>query len=264
MGIVLITIPGDVKKQFANTLHKRTHGVDLVIVQRPKHTSFIERMGRLRQTVGLRNFPRELWYGFLLRLSNAKQTLEYFREYTVGDPEEYIPNVMEVDSVNSDEVYAVLQKLSPNLIVVWGSSVLAPRILKTANKTINLHMGYCPYYRGKLANQCAVLHEDTAHIGATIHYAEEKVDAGRILDVVVADLKKPPREMFRDLHDRAIAQCLDIAVRLFRRETLSAQVQDISRSENFLFKDWTPTTRYKLAKKMLYWEQGFYEHERGA
>ncbi|MDO8600900.1 MAG: formyltransferase family protein, partial [bacterium] len=119
----------------------------------------------------------------------------------------------------------------------------------------NLHMGFAPHYRGAIANQFAVLRGDHSRIGATIHYAEEKVDAGKILAVISADATKPPRELFRDLNDRAHARYLEIAEGLFRGEDLPATAQDISRGELFRLRDWNRETRYKLGRKMLQWER---------
>ncbi len=194
MSIVFITIPGEAKQLFANTLHKNTgNGVELVIVQKQKPLSLFERLLRLIRRVGILNVPREVWFGFLLRLNGTRHALEYFRAHTVPALEPIIPKTMEVDSVNSDEVYATLKKISPDLLVIWGSALLEPSILKTAKHAINLHMGYCPHYRGALANQHAMLRDDVSHIGATIHFAEERVDAGDILATITPDLTMPPR-----------------------------------------------------------------------
>lgn len=252
MGIILITVKGDSKRVFANALHEKTGGaVDFVIMQKPEQLSLFKRVLRLYKRVGLLNFPRELWYGLLLRINGAKSALEYFREYTKSDFAEFVPKVMEVDSINSDEVFDLFKKTAPDLIVIWGGTILKPRILGTAPKAINLHMGYCPHYSGALANQCAMLEGDLDRIGATIHYAENKADSGDILALVTADMKKPPREMFRDLNDRALVLYVDIASRIFRGEEIEAKPQDISQTKNLLLRQWVPSTRYKVGKKIL-------------
>src|SRR3989344_3420707 len=100
-------------------------------------------------------------------------------------------------------------------MVVWGSTIIKPDIIKTAKKAINLHMGLCPYFRGAIANQSAVMHGSLSYIGATIHYVEEKVDAGDILATITVDTNKRPRELFRQLNDRAQEHYLEIAQKLF-------------------------------------------------
>ncbi|MEX2014010.1 MAG: formyltransferase family protein [Parcubacteria group bacterium] len=261
MGIVIITIPGEAKRAFANSLHKKTGGkVDLVIIQKPKpnHHSLFERLKRLHKAVGWKAMPVEIIYAILLRLDKAaKDTLEYFRERSgsFSDEAGYLPQTKETLSVNDDEIFAILHKLSPDLIVIWGNTILEPHIIKTARKAINLHMGLCPYYRGAIANQHAVMRREPTRIGATIHYAVEKVDAGDILETILADSSKPPRDLFRELNDKAEKHYLAIASRLFKGEDIHQTPQDESRGHNLLLKEWTPKTRYRLAKQILRWER---------
>ena len=260
MGIVIITIPGEAQRAFANSLHRLTReNVDLVVIQkqRPNHNSLFSRLKRLYRAVGFWALPTQIWYAVLLRLDQAaKKTLEYFRARTTPVSEsDYLAKTLEVISANDDEVLRVLQKLSPNLIVIWGSTIIKPRIIRTAKRAINLHMGLCPYYRGAIANQHAVINGHLTRIGATIHYAEEKVDAGDILATITVDVRKPPQELFRELNDRAVERYLEIAHRLFVGEELARIPQDISQGENLLLAHWTPKTRYRLARQIVDWER---------
>ncbi|MEK7461850.1 MAG: formyltransferase family protein [Patescibacteria group bacterium] len=260
MSIVIITIPGEDKRIFANSLHKITNEqVDLVIIQRPKpnHYSLIERLKRLYKSVGFWALPREIFYAIRLRANeDLKNTLGYFRERSAQISESgYLPKILETVSVNGDDVYKILKELSPDLIVIWGSAIVKSHILTTAKKAINLHMGFCPYYRGAIANQRALMRREPERIGATIHYAETEVDKGDILLTIKADLSKSPRDLFRKLNDEAEKQYLNIARRLSSGENLPKQMQNTSLGETFPLKQWTPKTRYKLAKQILKWEK---------
>ena len=258
MSIVLITIPGDAKRQFANTLYQKTDGnLDLVIIQKPRKKSLMERLVRHYRHTGL-GIIKEIWYALLLRLnSRLRNTLEYFRENTLSDSpaESHKTKVIEVESVNSDDVYNMLQELAPDILVVWGSSILKPHILKTAKKSVNLHFGLCPHYRGAVANQHAVLSDDFSRIGATIHLINGTADAGDILAILYADTNKPTRELFRDLNDRALAEYVEIIAQLHTGKELIAEKQGVSDNSVLLLKDWTPSLRYKLGKKVLEWEK---------
>jgi|GEM_PF-1797475 len=258
MSIVFITIPGEAKREFAAALERASKGaLKLVIVQKPGLKPLMKRFLTLFKRAGL-NSIAELWYAVRLRYDGAaRKALQYFREYTPGkltSKRGTVP-VLEVESVNGEDAYQALVKLSPDLLVVWGSTILEPRILKTAKRSINLHLGFCPFYRGALANQCAVLRDDVSKIGATVHYINGKPDAGDTLAIVSGDVRKPPRELFRDLNDRAMAAFLDVAVKLHAGLPLAATPQDLSVGENFLLKSWTPKTRYVVAKKVLAWEE---------
>lgn len=258
MGIVFITIPGDDKQVFGNALHWKTNGaVDLVIIQRTENHSLTKRLIRLREAVGWKNIPRELYYATLLRLNRkVREALQYFREADLPFALKFhIPRTLEVSSVNSDEVHTVLRKISPDLLVVWGSTILAPRILTTAKKAINLHLGHCPHYRGALANQHAVLRDDLQRLGATIHYINGKADAGDILAVVTADATKAPRDFFRELNNKAREKYLEVATSLFNGKKLFAKKQDAHSNKVLLLKNWTPTLRYKVGRQVLAWER---------
>jgi methionyl-tRNA formyltransferase len=145
--------------------------------------------------------------------------------------------------------------MSPKLLVIWGSTIIKPHILNTAKLAINLHMGLCPYYRGAIANQRAVMRGEFDKIGATIHYADAVVDAGGILATVRADASKPPRELFRELNDEALRKFVEVATNLARGKKLVHEEQKGLSGDKFLLKDWTPSVRYRLAKKMLDWER---------
>ena len=262
MSIVIITIPGEAKRAFANSLHKLTgEKVRLVIIQKPKpnHRSLFQRVKRLYKAVGLRALPIEIGYAILLRLNEStRKTLEYFRERSgiISSLEPgFIPKTMETLSANSEEVFRTLKALSPDLIVIWGNTIIKPHIIKTARRAINLHMGLCPYYRGAVANQYAVIEHHQARIGATIHYAVEKVDAGDILATITVDTSKPPQPLFRELNDKAERCYLDIASRLSLGEDLPQIPQDMSQGKNFILKNWTPKTRYNLARQIRKWEE---------
>jgi folate-dependent phosphoribosylglycinamide formyltransferase PurN len=251
MSIVFITVPGDEKRMFANALHQKTGGnVKLVVVQKPKRNNFFRRFYRLYKRVGVLNLPKEIFYAILLRLNGARSRLEYFRKSTISNQERFRSDVLETDSVNSDEVYDAVKKISPKLLVIWGSAILSDRLLNVAEKAINLHMGYCPVYKGALANQQAVLLSDFSHIGATIHFAEAKVDSGDILARLSADSTRAPKEMFCDLNDRAIAAYLEIAEKIFSGKEVQSQPQEHSQSKGLLLREWVPSLRYKIGKKL--------------
>lgn len=255
MSIVVITIPGSAKEAFVTRLNQETKGkVELVLVQKWKPDSYGSLLKRLSKK-GFFHLLEELWCALLLRLLPAtRNTLNYFREGNLIPKNIHTPKTIVVSDINSDEVFTMLKKISPDLLVVWGSKILAPRLIGTAKRAVNLHMGRCPYYRGTLANQLAVLENDRAHIGATVHYVEEHVDAGPILTVIQPDLSRPPRALFRDLNDRAQAAYIDIVSRLVRGENMQSIPQDGAKGKNLLMREWTPYVRYHVAREMRRWE----------
>jgi folate-dependent phosphoribosylglycinamide formyltransferase PurN len=260
MGIVLFTVPGEAQMRFANSLYKQTGGgLSLVIVQKTKKKSLLQRIYRFFWHNGWRTFS-EFWYAFLLRKEHqVERALGYFREIDPMDISENSSKfkILEVESANTDAVHEIIRKISPRLIVVWGGPLLKPNIIKNAQKAINLHFGLCPHYRGALANQHAVMRDDFSKIGASVLFINGQPDAGEILATVEADISKSPRELFRDLNNRAAAKYLEIATKIYLGKHVPTVSQEAVKNEILLRKSWTPKTRYMLGKKILEWEKKF-------
>lgn len=255
MGIVIVTIPGDAHRVFANTVHERTGAVDLVIIQKSKRPPLFQSLRRLAAHVGWTGIPRELWYALLLRLSrNTREALGYFRHVQLKDGSGYLPPILAVDSVNDPVAREAIARHAPELLVVWGTGILAPETHAPARRAVNLHFGNAPYYRGALANQHAVLDGTYDRIGATIHYVNGKMDAGDILAVIPADTTMAPRELFHHLMNTAREQYVDIIARLHAGEAVPVTAQEDAEPRIMRLKEWTPSMRYLVGKKVRAWE----------
>ncbi len=260
MSIVVLTIPEDGRLEFAGKLNEVTGGkVALVIMQRRKKKTqpLSEQIKNFYRIGGIKNILVELWCAVILRLSKRKRVaLSYFRvRDTLGNYGDKFPvKILEVESHNDEETLRVLRKVSPKLLVIWSNTIVKPEIIATAKEAINLHMGLCPYYRGFVANQYALLLEPK-RLGATVHHVEARVDTGDIIGTITMDLAKPPRESFRDLNRRAEELYLEVAKKLYFGEKLPRQPQDKTVGRNFKLRDWTPRFRVRVAKLLIDWEE---------
>ena len=254
-GIVIITTDSAPKREFANRLYEESgRRVDLVVVQRAPKKPFASRVLGFVNKVGSLGLPRELFFLTLwFCFPNIRKANGWIGERSENSQyaHECAPRTLAVESVNTEKVYNAIVKLSPQLIVIWGGMIVDERTLKIAPQTINMHFGWCPYYRGTNGNYHAILNNDLEHLGITVHYAVSKVDAGGILGVVSGDSKKPIPEFFRDLNDRGEAAYRSIALRLFHGEHIQSSEQDISMGKNYRLKDWTYEKRYRLGKILL-------------
>jgi hypothetical protein len=70
----------------------------------------------------------------------------------------------------------------------------------------------------------------------------------------MADTTLPPKELFKDLHDKAEQSLLDISYRLWKGEKVEAFPQKIQYSRNILLREWIPSRRYKVAERLEKWE----------
>ncbi len=258
MSIVLITMPGDSHRAFANALHTATgQGVDLVIVQKPKYRTLCGRLRRVWAIFRSGKLLREMWYGMFVRFrKKTRATLSYFNETSFSKGwEELRPKHVEVDDINSEDAVALLKKLSPDLIMIWRSTILHRPLQKTAKAVINFHLGISPAYRGSVANQFAVFNRDRQHIGSTIHYVAKEVDSGDVIARIPADTTLPPREMFRKLNDTTLEHYIEIAKKILRGEEVRADEQNGDEGKYYFLNQWTNEVRYKVGRHLLRWER---------
>ena len=71
---------------------------------------------------------------------------------------------------------------SPRYLQLFGCSIIrAPLLERYAERTVNIHLGLSPYYRGAATNFWPLVNGEPELVGATIHLATLAVDAGPIL-----------------------------------------------------------------------------------
>ena len=83
---------------------------------------------------------------------------------------------------NDPAALAHMRALSPDLVLVFGTSLLKPPLIDAfAGRIINLHLGLSPYYRGAGTNFWPLVNGEPEYCGATIHFLDAGVDTGPIL-----------------------------------------------------------------------------------
>ncbi|PJE51057.1 MAG: hypothetical protein COV29_02165 [Candidatus Yanofskybacteria bacterium CG10_big_fil_rev_8_21_14_0_10_36_16] len=93
--------------------------------------------------------------------------------------------------LNSEYVCEVLEKFNPEVVVVFGSSIIKKPLLSLlpAGKTFNLHLGLSPYYRGSGTNFWPFVNKELEYVGSTIIYLDAGVDTGDILCHVTPEIE---------------------------------------------------------------------------
>ena len=81
--------------------------------------------------------------------------------------------------------------LKSDVYVVFGSSYIKGDLVDflVKNKTLNIHMGVSPYYRGTDCNFWALFDDNPHIVGATIHLLSKGLDSGAILYHALSDIK---------------------------------------------------------------------------
>lgn len=85
-----------------------------------------------------------------------------------------------VSNHNDQACLELLEEFQPDLLVLGGTRIIKPPILKTASQgTINSHPGLLPKLRGSASVGWA-LYKDLPQ-GATTHYVDPEIDTGDII-----------------------------------------------------------------------------------
>jgi hypothetical protein len=104
-------------------------------------------------------------------------------KYQYGLDDSVIPEpVLRVPSANSAVVRERLRELSPSAVVINGTRILRPEILRaTEAPFINMHAGVTPAYRGVHGGYWALADGRPELVGTTIHLVDEGIDTGDIV-----------------------------------------------------------------------------------
>tara|TARA_B100000287_G_scaffold420432_1_gene459800 strand:- start:153 stop:803 length:651 start_codon:yes stop_codon:yes gene_type:complete len=110
---------------------------------------------------------------------------------------------IEKGAVNSTSTINLIKSLNPDLIFVFGSSLLKPNVFNIAKVgCINIHTGLVQYFRGVDSSFWAIYNEQPQAIGATLHFINNTIDAGDIIDQRHAELSVED-----DLDDLFLKSC---------------------------------------------------------
>ena len=85
--------------------------------------------------------------------------------------------------VNNSDTLNLIKKINPDIIFVFGSSLLKPKLFNLAKYgCINIHTGLVQHFRGVDSSFWAIHDEQPEAIGATLHFINNTIDAGDIID----------------------------------------------------------------------------------
>jgi len=87
------------------------------------------------------------------------------------------------ENINSPDAVDAVAKLAPDIAVVFGTRRLRPPVIGIAHgATINLHGGHPERYRGLDSHLWAIYHRDFDGLSTTLHFVNEELDDGDIVD----------------------------------------------------------------------------------
>jgi hypothetical protein len=122
----------------------------------------------------------------------------------------------EVPHINDAQVVALAERVQPDVIAVFGTSLIRPPLLgKGRLGMVNLHGGLSPEYRGADCTFWALYNGEPDKAGCTLHFIDEGIDTGGL----IAHVRPPvhPGDDELSLFWRAVKESADVYAELFAR-----------------------------------------------
>ena len=102
----------------------------------------------------------------------------YFGSYT----KKYNKICVKKDMINKPSFINKIKRDDPDYIITFGCSILKSNYLdKLKDKTINIHLGLSPYYKGSGTNFFPFVNNELQFLGSTLMKISKKIDDGKII-----------------------------------------------------------------------------------
>ncbi len=120
-------------------------------------------------------------------------------KYFFGDREPALERSdlrVEVPYINDEQVLSLIDRHQPDVILVFGTSLLkGPLLEKGKLGIINLHGGLSPEYRGADCTFWALYNREPEKVGCTIHYINAGIDTGNLIAHVSPEVRENDTEL---------------------------------------------------------------------
>ena len=124
--------------------------------------------------------------------------------------------VKEVPHINHPDVVQLANKLKPDLIAVFGTSLIRGELLQKGRLGIvNLHGGLSPEYRGADCTFWALYNKEPEKIGCTLHFIDSGIDTGRLIAHISPEVCPDDDEL--TLFWRSVKESANVYAELMRR-----------------------------------------------
>jgi len=124
--------------------------------------------------------------------------------------------LVEVPHINHPDVVALADRHKPDLIAVFGTSLIRGELLNRGRLGIvNLHGGLSPHYRGADCTFWALYNSEPEQVGCTLHFIDPGIDSGDLIAHVCPEVKEGDDEL--TLFWRAVRDSADVYAELFDR-----------------------------------------------
>lgn len=191
--IAVITAGGAAPAIIINRLIEHFPDLLLIIEEPESKGTFLRRRAR---KIGWFQTLAQLPTQFLSKFAKgalAKRYAEIEREYNVSMAMPEMSDAKLIASVNDGSAGKILTDNDIALTFVIGGRMLSKATLDTiASPILNFHVGFTPDYRGVNGGYWSLIEGKPDRFGGTVHYIDQGVDTGDIVDQYVC--KPTPKD----------------------------------------------------------------------
>jgi hypothetical protein len=159
--------------------------------------------------------------------------------------------LLRVTSVNDPRVVGLADELTPDLIAVFGTTLIRSDLLTRGRfGLVNLHGGISPRYRGTDCTFWALYNGEPDQIGCTLHYIDRGIDTGPLIAHVRPEVREGDDELtlfWRAVRD-GTAACQELLARLEKGERFGQPQRE--RGRLYLLRDRRWSHERDLAKRL--------------
>ncbi|RLA48922.1 MAG: formyl transferase [Gammaproteobacteria bacterium] len=124
--------------------------------------------------------------------------------------------IVSVPHINHPDVLKLANKSQPDVIAVFGTSLIKGPLLKMGKQgIINLHGGLSPHYRGADCTFWALYNREPDQVGCTLHFINEGIDTGNLIAHICPEVKETDDELV--LFWRAVKESANTYVEAIKR-----------------------------------------------
>ncbi|ASJ75522.1 formyl transferase [Granulosicoccus antarcticus] len=162
-----------------------------------------------------------------------------------------------LSSHNGEACEAILDEDKPDVIVVYGTTIIRSNIFSRARTiTLNMHTGLSPWYRGDSTLFWPVYYNEPDKLGVTVHELVESIDGGAI--AATARVSYEPGDTEAELFAKGVRAGTQIyidSVEAALAGTLSCTPQDHSAGREFRWKDRTVAAEHLVKQHLKEWQE---------
>jgi len=184
---ILLMCGSDLRNEYICSQIMKKYSIDGVVYQKrsKKRTAYPQKISSKEKKLFIRHFKER----------DASERKFFKNSYINLDNVENIEVIEK--NINSNSVEKFLKKINPDIVILYGVGFLKKNILKLLpKKTINIHTGITPRFKGDACNFWAFYFLEPNNAGVTIHYVSNKVDSGPIITQI-----RPKLSMGDNMHD---------------------------------------------------------------